>query len=194
MKQNHWLILTVLLLLFGLGGMGALKNLVLVREEEILSAQFSIAQLQHRIVELQQELEPQPYSAPLQYAWISSGCGYRMDPLGGEVEGLHKGVDMTGYPSADVRVALPGIVVEHWPAPDGYWQGHPTFGGLIVVDHGDGLFTLYGHLSATFVHEGIEVAVGQIIGEVGDTGKATGPHLHFEVIIDPLRYLERRIR
>jgi len=84
------------------------------------------------------------------------------------------------------------VVVDHWPPPDGYWRGHPTFGGLIVIDHGNELFTLYGHLSDSFVREGRWVEAGQVIGELGDTGIATGPHLHFEVVVNPLRYLEER--
>jgi murein DD-endopeptidase MepM/ murein hydrolase activator NlpD len=87
-----------------------------------------------------------------------------------------------------VRAAAAGIVAEHWPAPNGFYKGHPIFGGLVVIDHQEGTFTLYGHLSETFVHEGQRVEKGMIIGRQGNTGISTGEHLHFEVIVDPLSY------
>lgn len=130
--------------------------------------------------------------AALEQAWVSSGTGYRMDPMGGGTEGLHKGLDLVGAVGAPVMAVLAGVVVEHWPPPDGYYRGHPVFGGLVVIDHGEGLFALYGHLSATTVHEGWQVEAGQVIGGLGDTGITTGPHLHFEVVVDPLQYLEER--
>jgi len=87
----------------------------------------------------------------------------------------------------------PGVVVEHWLAPGVHhgkrYYGHPQFGGYIVVDHGGGSYSKYGHLSATFVHEGQSVEMGQVIGLLGQTGIATGPHVHWEVVVDPLRYL-----
>ena len=62
---------------------------------------------------------------------------------------------------------------------------------MIVIDHGE-FFTVYGHLSATYVHEEDEVEAGQVIVLVGDTGLSTGPHLHFELVINPLKYLKEK--
>jgi murein DD-endopeptidase MepM/ murein hydrolase activator NlpD len=127
--------------------------------------------------------------APLDEFWVSSHAGYRDDPMGGGEESrLHKGVDLVGPHAAPVHAAAAGIVVEHWPAPNGFYKGHPIFGGLVVIDHQEGSFTLYGHLSETFVHEGQRVEKGTIIGRQGNTGISTGEHLHFEVIVDPLSY------
>jgi len=188
MNWNYWLIAVVLLLLLGLGGMAGL-NTTIAEQQEALAAR------DQEIIRLEAQLEatrPQPYTEPLEGAAVSSGCGYRMDPMGGGTEGLHKGVDLVAPIGTPVRAVLAGVVVEHWPAPDGYWEGHPVFGGLVVIDHGDGLFSIYGHLNSTTVHEGWQVGAGEVIGQLGDTGIATGPHLHFELVVDPLRYLEER--
>jgi murein DD-endopeptidase MepM/ murein hydrolase activator NlpD len=127
------------------------------------------------------------FIAPLDEYWISSNFGYRTDPMGGNAESqLHKGIDLVGPHHAPVKAAAEGVVVEHWPAPNGYYKGHPIYGGLVVIDHLDGTHTLYAHLSRTYVSEGDRVTAGRIIGLQGGSGKATGEHLHFEIIIDPL--------
>jgi len=128
---------------------------------------------------------------PLRTYVVSSGVGYRVNPMGGGEEAFHRGLDMVGPPGCAILAAGPGTVVEHWPAPgtlgkDGIvFKGHPVFGGMIVIDHGNGMWTLYGHMRRTCVHTGQHVEAGQVIGWQGATGDATGEHLHFEVIIDP---------
>lgn len=137
-----------------------------------------------------------PYHPPLDNLIISSATGYRLDPMGGSTEALHKGLDLAAPIGTPVYAVLPGVVAEHWLVPGWHhgkqYNGHPTFGAMIVIDHGEGLFTIYGHLSKTQVHEGNHVDAGDKIGEVGNTGISTGPHLHFELVIDPLIYLEER--
>ena len=110
--------------------------------------------------------------------------------MGGSEQRLHRGVDLATWVGTKVQAILPGTVVAHWPAPDGYWKGHPTFGGLVIIRHANDTFSLYGHMQRTFIHEGQWVEAGETIGEVGSSGVSTGPHLHFEIIIDPLVYLE----
>jgi murein DD-endopeptidase MepM/ murein hydrolase activator NlpD len=128
--------------------------------------------------------------APMDDYWISSGSGYRNDPMGGKEESqLHRGLDLVGPHRAPVKAAADGVVAEHWPAPNGYFKGHPIYGGLVVIDHLDGTLTLYGHLSTTYVRGGDPVKAGEIIGRQGNTGVSTGEHLHFEVIVNPLMYL-----
>jgi murein DD-endopeptidase MepM/ murein hydrolase activator NlpD len=125
--------------------------------------------------------------SPLDSYAVSSSVGYRTDPMGGTEEfQLHKGIDMVGPHHALVKAAADGVVVEHWPPPNGYFKGHPIYGGLVVIDHGNGFLTMYAHLSSTSVKTGQEVRAGQVIGRQGDTGNATGEHLHFEVIVNPL--------
>jgi len=196
MKTDYWIIVVVLLLLTAVGGMMGLNtiivNTICQQQKELLEHKLEISVLEKKVAALQKQLRPPLYFPPLEAAWVSSGTGYRMDPMGGGTEGLHKGVDLAGVIGTPIKAALAGVIVEHWPAPDSYWRGHTIFGGYIVIDHGDGLFTLYGHLSDTCVHEGYWVEAGQVIGRLGDTGITTGPHLHFECVIDPLRYLEER--
>src|SRR5574340_187578 len=126
---------------------------------------------------------------PLATYVISSPVGYRVDPMGGGEGGeeFHRGLDMVGPHNSPILAAGDGVVVEHWPAPGtrtrtgGVFRGHPVFGGMIVIDHGDGVWTLYGHMSSTFVYTGQRVKAGDKIGIQGATGDATGEHLHFEV-------------
>jgi len=196
MKWNYWIIIIVLLVQIALGGMAGFNTVIGQQQEALVATQKEQDRLTAiaywtRIGQL-----PRPYSLPLTQVWVSSGCGYRMDPMGGGTEGLHKGVDLVGPIGTPVKAVLAGVVVEHWLVPGWHWgkqyYGHPVFGAMIVIDHGDGIFSLYGHLSETTVHEGWHVEAGQVIGALGDTGITTGPHLHFEVVVDPLRYLEER--
>lgn len=116
---------------------------------------------------------------------ISSGFGMRVHPILGDAR-MHTGIDFavgTGYP---IKAAGPGIVV--WAGPRG------GYGNAVIIDHRNGLATLYGHQSRVNVAVGDKVSTGQVIGFVGQTGLATGPHLHFEVRelgdpVDPMLYL-----
>ena len=103
---------------------------------------------------------------------ITSPFGYRYHPIL-HVYKLHTGVDIGAPYGASVRAAASGVVVH------ASWLG--AYGNGIIIAHGDGLATLYGHLSHIGVSVGQEVHAGQVIGRVGATGLATGPHLHFEV-------------
>jgi murein DD-endopeptidase MepM/ murein hydrolase activator NlpD len=116
---------------------------------------------------------------------ISSGFGVRMDPFSGE--GVrHAGIDISAPYGSPVEATADGIVVVAEP--------DAGYGREILIDHGNGLSTMYGHLSQINVVVGQEVKRGQIIGTIGMTGKATGPHLHYEVHIhdapvDPTKFL-----
>lgn len=116
---------------------------------------------------------PQPTLRVLPVAGeVSSSFGRRTDPIEGDVRG-HAGVDIAAPEGAPVRSAADGVVVRSGRA-GGY-------GNLVVVDHGGGLQTRYGHLSRIDVEPGARVAAGATVGAVGQTGRATGSHLHFEV-------------
>ena len=126
-----------------------------------------------------------PVSEPIANAMITSGFGARLDPFLGR-PALHPGVDFrapTGYP---VRSTGAGTVITAEPS-GGY-------GNMVEIDHGNGLTTRYGHLSAIDVTVGQVVTKGTIVGRTGSTGRSTGPHLHYEVrvdgeAIDPMRYI-----
>jgi murein DD-endopeptidase MepM/ murein hydrolase activator NlpD len=116
---------------------------------------------------------------------VGSGFGAREDPINGE-GAFHSGIDIEAPYGTPVRAA-----------GDGEFTGAQLgagYGRQIVLDHGHGLLTVYGHLSAIAVVPGQHVTRGQVIGYVGQTGRATGPHLHYEVRVhnvpvNPHKYL-----
>ncbi|MEK4032817.1 M23 family metallopeptidase [Methylocystis sp. IM2] len=117
---------------------------------------------------------------------MTSTFGYRADPFLGR-PALHSGVDLRDDYGALVRATAAGVVAFAGP------QG--GYGNLVEIDHGGGVSTRYGHLSAIDVGPGQPVAPGAAIGRVGSTGRSTGPHLHYEVrmdgeAVDPARFLK----
>jgi murein DD-endopeptidase MepM/ murein hydrolase activator NlpD len=116
---------------------------------------------------------------------LTSGFGYRSDPLT-HGRGVHQGVDIAAAPGQPVRASADGIVVEA-----GEVNG---LGQAVYVAHGFGLTTRYGHMSRIEVRPGQRVKRGDIVGRVGNTGRSTGYHLHYEVRVDgdpvnPLAYI-----
>ena len=116
---------------------------------------------------------------------ITGGFGQRLDPLNGE-EAVHCGIDISAPSGTEVQVTADGVVL--------LAEREAGYGNQVLVDHGDGITTKYGHLRRIDVVAGQEVRKGQVIGTVGMTGKSTGPHLHYEVRVqqtpvNPARYL-----
>jgi murein DD-endopeptidase MepM/ murein hydrolase activator NlpD len=119
--------------------------------------------------------------------WISSSYGGRSDPFTGGAD-FHSGIDIYAEAGQPVRAAADGTVVS------ARYSGN--FGNLVVLDHGFGIGTRYGHLSRFGVFEGQHVRRGEVVGLVGSTGRSTSPHLHYEITLDgrpanPLRLLGR---
>ncbi len=117
---------------------------------------------------------------------ITSPFGQRQDPFSGHLA-RHDGVDLAGDEGAEVRAVAAGVV-RRAGSRGGY-------GNAVEIDHGGGLTTVYGHASELLVRDGERVTPGQPIARVGHSGRATGPHLHFEVRaggrpIDPARALK----
>jgi len=115
---------------------------------------------------------------------ISSSIGFREPPMGGAEYSMHKGIDLVGPTHCEIRAVANGVIIEHWVPPNGWYKGHDVYGGMIIIKH-DGFYSLYAHLSQTYIHEGQVIKAGDIIGRQGATGLVTGEHLHFELIIDP---------
>ena len=118
------------------------------------------------------------FVAPLRHAWISLGFGctsFSFEPVDRACPGghWHSGIDLAAARGTPVMATLPGIATVILSA-SGY-------GLHVVVEHGGGLSSLYGHLDTVLVVTGDAVAAGEIIGTVGSSGNATGPHLHFEI-------------
>lgn len=119
------------------------------------------------------------------YVALSSPYGERdRGETGGYGDDFHDGLDAYGTWRARILSIDNGLVVTHYPPPDGYYRGHPVLGGYVEILHSDGSKSRYGHLGESFVHEGDYVHRGQLIGRQGETGKCSSAHLHFELEID----------
>ena len=119
------------------------------------------------------------FCSPIGENWrnvVTSEFGYRRDPFTGERKG-HSGMDLAVPTGTSVRAALPGTVTVST-----YNQG--GYGYYVMIDHGSGLSTLYGHNSQLLARVGQTVEAGDVIALSGSTGRSTGPHLHFEVRIN----------
>ena len=128
-----------------------------------------------------------PEGRPIASGWLSSYFGKRTDPFSGK-QAFHRGIDFAGTEGSDVLAVASGVVT---------WSGKRYgYGMMVEVSHGDGLVTRYAHNSENLVEVGQTVKKGQRIALMGRSGKATGPHVHFEVLkngqkVNPLKYVQR---
>ncbi len=116
-----------------------------------------------------------PTQEPVAGGNLGSAFGWRIDPISGR-SALHTGLDFPSDTGTPVLAAAGGVVVIQ--------EYHPAYGNMVEVDHGNNLVTRYAHASRVLVKKGDLVKRGQKIAEVGSTGRSTGPHLHFEVLVD----------
>lgn len=126
-----------------------------------------------------------PTQIPVPDANLGSTFGWRIDPITGR-SALHTGLDFPATPGTPIYAAAGGMVVTQ--------EFHPQYGNMLEVDHGNNLITRYAHASKILVKKGDLIKRGQRIAEVGNTGRSTGPHLHFEVLVqgvpqDPQKFL-----
>lgn len=124
------------------------------------------------------------------HGWLSSSIGRRTDPITGG-DDFHQGLDISADAGSPVYATADGVVKRA--------SREGAYGNLVTIDHGYGLETRYGHLSRYDVKSGAKVKRGDIIGRVGSTGRATGPHLHYEVrvngrLLNPLQLLLQQRR
>ena len=110
---------------------------------------------------------------------VSSTFGWRSDPCGGGGSEHHSGIDIRATTGTIIQVAGGGVVIF-----EGWRNG---YGNTIVVDHGNGIHTLYAHNSRNMVVVGQHVQRGEVIALVGSTGRTTGPHVHYEVIVNGIQ-------
>jgi len=115
-----------------------------------------------------------PSSRPVDVP-IGSGFGFRIDPFTGR-GALHTGLDFPADVGASIHAAAGGVVRTA--------EVHSEYGLMLEIDHGNGLMTRYGHTSKILVKPGDLIKRGQVVAHVGTTGRSTGPHLHFEVLVD----------
>ncbi len=147
----------------------------------------TLAVLESRLLDERIRKNLLPTSIPVTEGVRSSNFGLRSDPFTGQVA-MHEGIDFTAEPGTPIYAAAAGIVKSV--------ERHPEYGNVVDIDHGDELVTRYAHASLVLVREGEFVKRGQHIAAVGNTGRSTGPHLHFEVRLkdvpqNPARFLDR---
>lgn len=116
-----------------------------------------------------------PTQEPVAGGNLGSAFGWRIDPMNGR-SALHTGLDFPSDTGTPILAAAGGVVVTQ--------EYHPAYGNMVEVDHGNDLVTRYAHASRVLIKKGDLVKRGQKIAEVGSTGRSTGPHLHFEVLVD----------
>ena len=141
--------------------------------------------MESRLVDQKVRAMMVPTRQPVVSGNLGSLFGWRIDPITG-TSALHTGLDYPAEPGTPIFAAAGGVVVvQEFNAP---------YGNMIEIDHGNDLITRYAHASRVFVKRGDLIRVGQKIAEVGSTGRSTGPHLHFEVLVqgipqDPMKFL-----
>ena len=127
-----------------------------------------------------------PTQRPIADGHLGSDFGWRIDPITGR-SALHTGLDFQADSGKAIHAAAGGVVVVQ--------EFHSAYGNMLEIDHGNDLVTRYAHSSVVNVKKGDLVRRGQKIAEVGSTGRSTGAHLHFEVLVrgvpqDPQKFLD----
>jgi murein DD-endopeptidase MepM/ murein hydrolase activator NlpD len=126
-----------------------------------------------------------PTQKPVAQGEVGSAFGWRLDPLTGR-SALHTGLDFQAKTGDPILAAAGGVVVTQ--------EYHTEYGNMVEIDHGNDLVTRYAHSSRVLVKKGDLIRRGQKIAEVGNSGRSTGAHLHFEVLVqgvfqDPQKFL-----
>ncbi|HHL40823.1 MAG TPA: M23 family metallopeptidase [Deltaproteobacteria bacterium] len=151
---------------------------------EALMQEKSFTELQEHLLDRSSLLASTPSIWPAR-GWLTSVYGYRKSPFTG-LRQMHTGIDIANRVGTPIIAPADGVVVK---------VGHKAnIGKIVVLSHGYGIKTLYGHLSKILVRVGQKVSRGEKIAEMGNTGRSTGPHLHYQVsvngvTVDPRKYL-----
>ncbi len=164
-----------------------LKAAILELTEAVNSRDDYMSKIEAKILQKSVLKDMLPNSSPVDAAFNSSSYGWRIDPFNGS-KAFHEGLDFTANTGTNIRAAADGIVSSAERTPD--------YGNIVKIDHGSGLETRYAHASKLLVKAGERVVKGQIVAQVGSTGRSTGPHLHYEIrlngnALDPRQYLDR---
>ncbi|MDG2137987.1 MAG: peptidoglycan DD-metalloendopeptidase family protein [Luminiphilus sp.] len=162
---------------------------------DLMSATLSDREIQLEILagllfDAEAQAEAIPAGRPVLAGWLSSRYGNRTDPFTGK-RAWHQGIDFAGSEGDDIVAVASGVVS---------WSGERTgYGTLVEIAHGDGLITRYGHNRENRVEVGDLVRQGDVIALMGNSGRSTGPHVHFEIFkhgraVDPSSYVRRTLR
>ncbi len=128
-----------------------------------------------------------PLTTPIETHRIASGFGFRSNPFTGKGREVHYGLDFSAWYNTPIWATSPGKVV--------YADRLGAYGNMVEIDHGCGFITRYGHMQSIAVEKGDQVQLRQVIGTVGNTGRSTGPHVHYEIRfqgkpIDPAKLIQ----
>lgn len=154
-------------------------------EKRLADREQKLSMLESTLMHRRLQAEVLPAGRPAKSGWISSYFGKRTDPFTGRPE-FHEGIDIAGRMGSDVIAVASGVVT---------WAGSRYgYGNLVEINHGNGYVTRYGHNKKVLVKVGQTVKKGELIAKMGSTGRSTGPHVHFEVLInghrvDPLKFV-----
>jgi len=170
----------------GQGGPFIAASTELTGEEELGETMLSLDNNMTRWEGLKEVLRALPLSLPVDYYRLTSNFGGRVDPVN-KKRSQHHGVDMAGAVNTSIYAPAPGTVV--YSGPRG------RYGNVVEIDHGYGIVTRYAHLNKTLVEVGDIVDHRQRIALLGNSGRSTGPHLHYEVRfdgrpMDPLKFIK----
>lgn len=137
---------------------------------------------------LREVLSYVPLGKPVLWTIVSSQYGARSDPFK-KLKAYHKGVDLAGRTGNKIKVMAKGKVIKS--------EYNSGYGNVVEVDHGNGFVTKYAHLNKSYVKKGQHLEIGDAIGEMGSTGRSTGPHLHYEVLykgkdVDPMPFIKAK--
>ena len=165
-----------------------IENAIVAIEQELAVRESEISAVDFLLSRNHLQTQQTPAGWPVEKGWVSSSFGSRMHPMTGKKQ-FHRGVDIPGKDGNDVLAVADGVVKRSLKSGN--------YGWLVEIDHGDEYATLYSHNKANIVSEGETIVKGQPIAEIGSTGRATGPHVHFEVKkngrhINPVKYLYKK--
>ncbi|MDH3342382.1 MAG: M23 family metallopeptidase [Gammaproteobacteria bacterium] len=154
--------------------------------DQLDSREQQLSILEDVLMSKQIKKETRPAGRPITKGWTSSYYGKRTDPFTGKLE-MHKGMDFAGREGSEIVAVSSGVVT--WAS------SRYGYGNLVEINHGHGYKTRYGHNAKILVQVGDAVEKGQAISLMGSTGRSTGPHVHFEVLlnerqVDPLRFVQ----
>lgn len=166
-----------------------LADALALMDDEVSFSADIFTLIESRLLESRLQALLVPSSRPVEGP-IGSGFGFRYDPFNGR-RALHTGLDFPAPKGTPVLAAAGGVVLA--------LEQHAEYGQLLTLDHGSGLVTRYAHLSKVHVQPGDIVRRQQPVAEVGSTGRSTGPHLHFEVLVagvpqNPARFLAKAVQ
>ena len=141
-----------------------------------------------QLTDLQRAVRSLPIGAPVSRYSLASPWGVRRDPFNNQLA-VHNGIDMAAPSGTEIRARAPGKVI--------FAGRNGVYGNMVEIDHGHGIRTRYGHMSAISVQNGQAVSARDKLGAVGSTGRSTAPHLHYEVLfngktMDPRKFVEAK--